>query len=99
MQLWTAPDRVEFRQLHTNYRETWQRFSSEVSNWRSLIDGGEDETVIRRAENEVARTQACYRESRDRLASHMLARRRTDSQSYAALAEEISSNCLTGTYY
>jgi hypothetical protein len=68
-----------------------------------LIDAGEDETVIRRAENEVALAQTRYRESRDRLASHMLANRlankRTDSRSYAALAEEISSNCLTGTYY
>ncbi|HEY3940518.1 MAG TPA: hypothetical protein VGL97_24025 [Bryobacteraceae bacterium] len=70
-----------------------------MSNWRSLIDAREDETAIRLAENEVALAQARYRESRDLLANHMLAHRSADSRSYAALAEEISSSCLTGTYY
>jgi hypothetical protein len=98
MQLWTAPHKTEFRLLQTAYREAWHRFSLQVNCWRFLIEAKAEEAAIRQAEYEVARAEAAYRESRDRLASYMLADPAVGPLAYTAPAREVTSpTCLTGT--
>jgi hypothetical protein len=100
MQHWTAAERAEFRRLHAAYQEAWRRLSLQVGYWQSLVDGKADGLAIRQAEIGVAQAEAGYRERRDLLAGHMLARPAETPVVHPVVAEEAGSPaCLTGTYY
>jgi hypothetical protein len=65
---------AEYKGLYVAYKEAWERFSSNVSHWQFLESATpEDGVAMERARDALRQAEACYRESRNRLAEHMLA--------------------------
>lgn len=59
-------------QLDRTYRKTWEQFCIEVAVLHSLLTDPRCEAIIEGARNRVADAERSYRDSRDRLAQHMI---------------------------
>jgi hypothetical protein len=69
----TTQEKAEFQTLDAAYREAWTRLLLQVCYWQSLNPDADGQSVaVQRASEEVERAEASYRQSRNRLAEHLL---------------------------
>ncbi len=70
----TPQSQLEFRRLYSAYQDAWKRLRVEAGVWQSLTLNGIDGAGIEEARKRVARAEACYRESRNKVAEYMMAK-------------------------
>ncbi|MFL6354533.1 MAG: hypothetical protein ACJ74Z_22155 [Bryobacteraceae bacterium] len=69
----TTQEKLEFQNLDAAYREAWAGLLLQVSYWQSLnADPNGDSVAVAKAWDAVERAEAEYRQSRNRLAEHLL---------------------------
>ncbi len=70
----TTQSQLEFRRLYSAYQDAWKRLRVEVGRWQTGVSNGIDGVAVEEARNRVARAEAAYRESRNKVAEYMMAR-------------------------
>ena len=69
----TTQEKAEFQTLDAVYREAWAELLLQVNYWQSLNpDTNADSVAVQKAWDAAERAEASYRQSRNRLAEHLL---------------------------
>src|SRR5205823_6259495 len=69
----TTQEKAEFQTLDAVYREAWAELLLQVNYWQSLNpDTNADSVAVQKPWDAAERAEASYRQSRNRLAEHLL---------------------------